>query len=179
MATALAFIVKNAQLIGAIGSVVSGIAQVRSSQAEQVQYEMKARNEEIKGRIDAVNYKMQGAEVLRNMERAMAASTARTAAGGLNPYASGESADLINTYSLNVGIGDSNLARTNAMLALDASKRNASQFRTAGKYAVQYGTLAAVANTATGLSSLGQIGGAPTGGGQAVQNSGNPFSTGG
>ena len=166
MATALAFIVKNAQLIGAIGSVVSGIAQVRSSQAEQVQYEMKARNEEIKGRIDAVNYKMQGAEVLRNMERAMAASTARTAAGNLNPYASGESADLINTYSLNVGIGDSGLARTNAMLALDASKRNASQFRTAGKYAVQYGTLAAVGNTMAGV-------------GQAVQNSGNPFSTGG
>jgi len=149
-----------------IGAIVSGIAQVRSAQAEQVQYEMKARNEEIKGRIDAVNYKMQGAEVLRNMERAMAASTARTAAGNLNPYASGESADLINTYSLNVGIGDSGLARTNAMLALDASKRNASQFRTAGKYAVQYGTLAAVANTATGV-------------GQAVQNSGNPFSTGG
>ena len=139
---------------------------MRAAQAEQVQYEMKARNEEIKGRIDAVNYKMQGAEVLRNMEKAMAASTARTAAGMLNPYASGESADLINTYSLNVGIGDSGLARTNAMLALDASKRNASQFRTAGKYAVQYGTLAAVANTATGV-------------GQAVQNSGNPFSTGG
>ena len=122
-----------------IGTIVSGIAQMRAAQAEQVQYEMKARNEEIRG---------------------------RTAAGGLNPYASGESADLINTYSLNVGVGDSGLARTNAMLALDASKRNASQFRTAGKYAVQYGTLAAVANTATGV-------------GQAVQNSGNPFSTGG
>tara|TARA_R110000824_G_scaffold86014_2_gene213189 strand:- start:412 stop:882 length:471 start_codon:yes stop_codon:yes gene_type:complete len=149
-----------------IGTIVSGIAQMRAAQAEQVQYEMKARNEEIRGRIDAVNYRMQGAEVLRNMEKAMASSTARTAAGGLNPYASGESADLINTYSLNVGVGDSGLARTNAMLALDASKRNASQFRTAGKYAVQYGTLAAVANTATGV-------------GQAVQNSGNPFSTGG
>ena len=164
MAAALAFAVKHAKLISAIGSVVSGVAQVRSSQAEQVQYEMKARNEEIKGRIDAVNYKMQGAEILKNMERAMAASTARTAAGGLNPYASGESADLINTYSMKTGIGDSGMARTNAMLALDASKRNASQFRTAGKYAVQYGTIAGVASTATGLSSLGQIGGAPTGG---------------
>ena len=145
-----------------IGTIVSGIAQIRSAQADQVQYEMKARNEEIKGRIDAVNYKMQGSEILRNMEKAMAASTARTAAGSLNPYASGESADLINTYSLNVGIGDSGLARTNAMLALDASKRNASQFRTAGKYAVQYGTLAAVADFGTSLSSFKGIGGAPT-----------------
>ena len=145
-----------------IGTIVSGIAQIRSSQAEGVQYEMKARNEEIKGRIDAVNYKMQGAEILRNMERTMAASTARSAAGGLNPFASGESADLINTYSLNVGIGDSGLARTNAMLALDASKRNASQFRSAGKYAVQYGTLAAVADFGTSLSSFKGIGGETT-----------------
>ena len=145
-----------------IGTIVSGIAQIRSAQADQVQYEMKARNEEIKGRIDAVNYKMQGTEILRNMEKAMAASTARTAAGGLNPYASGESADLINTYSLNVGIGDSGLARTNAMLALDASKRNASQFRTAGKYAVQYGTLAAAGNMFTGVGNAMGSGGAPT-----------------
>ena len=148
-----------------IGTIVSGIAQMRAAQAEQVQYEMKARNEEIRGRIDAVNYRMQGAEVLRNMEKAMASSTARTAAGGLNPYASGESADLINTYSLNVGVGDSGLARTNAMLALDASKRNASQFRTAGKYAVQYGTLAAIGNTMAGVGGAMDSGGAPTDGG--------------
>jgi len=151
----------SATALQIFGSIVSGLAQVRSAQAEGVQYEMKARNEEIKGRIDAVNYKMKGTEILRNMEKAMAASTARTAAGGLNPYASGESADLINTYSLNVGIGDSGLARTNAMLALDASKRNASQFRTAGKYAVQYGTLAAVGNTSTGVGNAMASGGGP------------------
>ena len=152
----------SATALQIFGSIVSGLAQVRSAQAEGVQYEMKARNEEIKGRIDAVNYKMKGTEILRNMEKAMAASTARTAAGGLNPYASGESADLINTYSLNVGIGDSGLARTNAMLALEASKRNASQFRTAGKYAVQYGTLAAVGNMFTGTGKAMNTGGAPT-----------------
>lgn len=135
-----------------VGAVISGIAQIRAAQAQQVQYEMQARNAEIQGRVDAANYKMQGAQVLRNMEKAMAASTARTAAGGLNPYASGESADLINTYSMNVGIGDSGLARTNAQLALDAGNRNAQQFRTAGRYAVQYGTLAAIGNTATGVA---------------------------
>ncbi len=110
-----------------VGAVISGIAQIRAAQAQQVQYEMQARNAQIQGRVDAANYKMQGAQVLRNMEKAMAASTARTAAGGLNPYASGESADLINTYSMNVGIGDSGLARTNAQLALDAGNRNARQ----------------------------------------------------
>ena len=161
----------SAQAFQIIGTIVSGIAQVRSAQAEEVQYEMKARNEEIKGRIDAVNYKMQGTEILKNMEKAMAASTARTAAGGLNPYASGESADLINTYSLNVGIGDSGLARTNAMLALDASKRNASQFRTAGKYAVKYGTLAAIGNTMAGVGNAMGNKGAPTGGGGGSSNS--------
>tara|TARA_R110000803_G_scaffold14841_6_gene41247 strand:+ start:3026 stop:3520 length:495 start_codon:yes stop_codon:yes gene_type:complete len=145
-----------------IGTVIGAVAKVRSAQAEQVQYEMKARNEEIKGRIDAVNYKNQGTEVLRNMEKAMASSTARSAAGGLNPYASGESADLINTYSMKIGIGDFGMARTNAMLALDASRRNASQYRTAGKYAVQYGMLSAAAGAFTGI-------------GSAVESGGNPF----
>jgi|TARA_R110002111_G_scaffold229680_1_gene290956 hypothetical protein len=144
-----------------IGTVIGAVAKVRSAQAEQVQYEMKARNEEIKGRIDAVNYKNQGTEVLRNMEKAMAASTARSAAGGLNPFASGESADLINTYSMNIGVGDFGMARTNAMLALDAGKRNASQFRTAGKYAVQYGMMSAAAGAFTGASQAFEAGGNP------------------
>jgi hypothetical protein len=99
------------------------------------------------------------------MEKAMAASTARSAAGGLNPYASGESADLINTYSMNIGVGDFGMARTNAMLALDAGKRNASQFRTAGKYAVQYGMMAAAADTFAGIGNIMASGGAPTSGG--------------
>ena len=61
----------SATALQIFGSIVSGLAQVRSAQAEGVQYEMKARNEEIKGRIDAVNYKMKGTEILRNMEKAM------------------------------------------------------------------------------------------------------------
>jgi len=161
MAAAVPFLIKA---LPVISSAISAVAKVRSSQAEQVQYEMKARNEEIKGRTDAVNYKNQGTAALRNMERAMAASTARSAAGGLNPFASGESADLINTYSLNIGVGDFGMARTNAMLALDASKRNANQFRTAGKYAVQYGMMSAAADTFTGFSQALKTGGAPSGG---------------
>ena len=65
---------------------------------------------------------------------------------------------------MNIGVGDFGMARTNAMLALDAGKRNASQFRTAGKYAVQYGMLAAAADTFTGIGSALETGGSPSGG---------------
>lgn len=162
MAAIAAFAAANSGIISLIGAGISAIAQIRAAQAQQVQYEIQARNAEIQGRVDAANYRMEGANILNNMERAMAASTARTAAGGLNPYASGESADLINTYSMKVGIGDSNLAKDNAMLALDAGARNAASNRAAGRAAVAYGTAAAIGNFA---SSVGQ-----------TFSQGNPFS---
>jgi hypothetical protein len=62
---------------------------------------------------------------------------------------------------MNIGVGDFGMARTNAMLALDAGKRNASQFRTAGKYAVQYGMMSAAAGAFTGASQAFEAGGNP------------------
>ncbi len=140
-------------------SAVSAFGQYRQGQAQQVQAEIQARNEAIQGRLDAVNYRRQGTEILNNTIRAMAASTARTAAGGLNPFASGESADLINTMSLRTGVEDSNLARDNAQLALDARRRNSQSYLAAGKAAVQAGTAAAIGTIGSTFGQVGMSGG--------------------
>lgn len=139
----------SAGLLQIVGAAISGMAQIRAAQAQQVEYEVKARNAVIQGRVDAANYKMQGAEVLENMNRAIAASTARGAAGNLDPYASGETVDLVNTYSLRVGAGEFNVSRANAGFAMDNAYRQAEEYRMAGKTAVQYATASAVGNMFT------------------------------
>ena len=86
----------SAPIFQMIGSALSGLAQIRQAQAQQVQYEIKARNEVIQARTDAVNYKKEGNERMQELLVAMSSSVARSAAGGLDPYAAMETKDLIN-----------------------------------------------------------------------------------
>ena len=83
----------TAPLFQLVGAALSGLAQVRAAQAQQVQYEMKARNEVIQARTDAVNYKKEGNERMQELLVAMSSSVARSAAGGLDPYGAMETKD--------------------------------------------------------------------------------------
>ena len=62
-----------------VGAAISGLAQIRQAQAQQVQYEIKARNEMINARTDALNFKKEGIEKLVELKRAMASTVARAA----------------------------------------------------------------------------------------------------
>ncbi len=77
--------------------------------------------------------------------------TSRRAAGVRKPEAYGESAGLLNAYYMHGGRGHRGLARDNAQRALDAGNGSDQQCGTAVRYAVQYGTLAAIGNTAVGV----------------------------
>jgi len=139
----------SAAFLQIAGAVVSGIAQMRQAQAQQVQYEMKARNEVIQARTDAVNYKEEGNERMRELLSAMSSSVANAAAGGLDPYGAMETKDLINLNSMKVAGMDINKLNLNAEMAILRGEANAEQARLAGKAAVRYGTLAAIGNVAT------------------------------
>ena len=132
-----------------MGAVLSGIAKIREGQAQQVQYEMKARNEQIQARTDAVNYKVEGNERMRELLTAMSSSVANAAAGGLDPYGAMETKDLINLNSMKVAGMDIRKLNLNSEMAILRGESNAQQARFAGKAAVSYGTMAAMANVAT------------------------------
>ena len=132
-----------------VGGVLGGLAQIRQAQAQQVQYEIKARNEMIKARTDAVNYKKEGNERMRELLVAISSSVANAAAGGLDPYGAMETKDLINLNSMKMAGMDIRSLNLNAESAILRGEANAQQARLAGDAAVRYATASAMANVAT------------------------------
>ena len=143
------------------GAALSGLAQIRQAQAQQVQYEIKARNEVIQARTDAVNYKKEGNERMRELLRAMSSSVANAAAGGLDPYGAMETKDLINLNSMKMAGMDIRSLNLNAESAILRGEANAQQARLAGDAAVRYAKVGAVANVATNVGDV-MATGAPT-----------------
>ena len=139
----------TAPLFQLFGAALSGLAQVRAAQAQQVQYEMKARNEVIQARTDAVNYKKEGNERMQELLVAMSSSVARSAAGGLDPYGAMETKDLINLNSMKMAGMDLRSLNLNAESAILRGEANAQQARMAGDAAVRYAKVAAFSNFAT------------------------------
>ena len=137
-----------------MGSVLSGVAQIRQAQAQQVQYEIKARNEVIQARTDAVNYKKEGNERMRELLVAMSSSVANAAAGGLDPYGAMETKDLININSMKMAGMDIRNLNLNAESAILRGEANAQQARLAGDAAVRYATVGAFANLATNVGDV-------------------------
>ena len=139
----------SAPIFQMIGSALSGLAQIRQAQAQQVQYEIKARNEVIQARTDAVNYKKEGNERMQELLVAMSSSVARSAAGGLDPYGAMETKDLINLNSMKMAGMDIRSLNVNSESAILRGESNAQSARLAGDAAVRYAKVAAVANVAT------------------------------
>ena len=132
-----------------VGGVLGGLAQIRQAQAQQVQYEIKARNEMINARTDALNFKKEGIEKLVELNRAMASTVARAASGNLDPYAASETKDLININSMRLASVDLRTLELNQEMAILRGNSNAQSARLAGDAAVRYATASAMANVAT------------------------------
>ena len=132
-----------------VGAAISGLAQIRQAQAQQVQYEIKARNEMINARTDALNFKKEGIEKLVELKRAMASTVARAGSGGLDPYGASETKDLINISSMRLASTDLRTLSLNQEMAILRGNSNAESARLAGEAAVRYATISAVGNAAT------------------------------
>ena len=132
-----------------VGGVLGGLDQIRQAQAQQVQYEIKARNEMINARTDALNFKKEGIEKLVELNRAMASTVARAASGNLDPYAASETKDLININSMRLASVDLRTLELNQEMAILRGNSNAQSARLAGDAAVRYATASAMANVAT------------------------------
>ena len=72
---------------------VSALGQISAGAAQKRQYQMQAEQAELRGRSEAIAYKQQGADALRNLNETLAAIISRAAAGGVDPT-SGDSATL-------------------------------------------------------------------------------------
>ena len=134
--------------ISAVGALAAGAAQKRA-------YDAQARQAEIRGRSQAIAYKQQGADALRNLNETLAAVIARSAAGGVDPTSG--SAATIQQYAMSEGAREFNIAADNSVMALGQADTQAYQYRAAGQAAQMNAFVQAAGTVATGAYRYGQL----------------------
>jgi hypothetical protein len=136
-------------------SAVSAYGQIRAGQAQREMYDEQAAQARMRGRSEAIAYKQQGADVLRNLNENLAAIIARSAAGGVDPTSG--SAAVMQQYAMAEGIREKNIAADNALLAEGQAATQAHQYRMAGRAAQQAAFFQAAGTLGMGIYRYGQL----------------------
>lgn len=155
MAAVAAFASANATVLTVASTAISAIGQAQAGAARQREYNAQAAQAEMRGRSEAIAYKQQSANVLRNLNENLAAVIARAAAGGVD--ATSGSAAVIQQFAMSEGIREKNTAADNALLAEGQAATQAHQYRMAGENARRASMFGAVATIGTGLYRVGQL----------------------
>jgi len=137
------------------GTLLSAKATMDAGKAQQHMYNVQAKQAEIKGRQDALAYKEQANQVLRERNRLMASAMAKGGASGFNFTEAGSPTDIANIQSRYNAVKDFTIARDNATMATSMASYNAASLRTAGKNARNAAKTAAFGQV---LSGIGQAG---------------------
>lgn len=132
--------------ISAIGSIQAGAAQRRA-------YDEQAAQAEMRGRSEAIAYKQQGADVLRNLNQNLAAIIARSAVGG----GLDGSAGVLQEYAFSEAAREKYIAADNAILAEGQASSQASQYRMAGRAAQTSGYIQAIGTIGSAAYRYGQL----------------------
>ena len=146
-------------VLAVASSAVSAYAGIQAAKAQKAQYDAQAALTEKKGRQEALAYKQKGVEVLKNMNKALAATTARAGAGNIDPFSSGDSPDIIMGYTMRAGTNDFTITRDNASLTEKYAKFQAENYRYAGREAVRTAKVAAVAQVGMSVAQAGFLSG--------------------
>ncbi len=136
-------------------SAISAIGQIQAGAAQRQMYDEQAAQARMRGRSEAIAYKQQGADVLRNLNENLAAIIARSAAGGVDPTSG--SAAVMQQYAMAEGIREKNIAADNALLAEGQAATQAHQYRMAGQAAQQASFFQAAGTLGTGIYRYGQL----------------------
>jgi len=143
------------QYVAAAASIASAVTQYRAAQATELQYQAKAKQEILKGRIAAVQAKEDGIKALENTIEQMAYNTAFAGFGNTDPFSGSKLG--VGTKMASKGIEEYNLAQTNARIAKNMGEYQAAIDRSAGKTAKTLGYAQAVATLGTGVYQYNQL----------------------
>ncbi|MDB9915921.1 hypothetical protein OAD30_03745 [Alphaproteobacteria bacterium] len=146
-----------------IASVVSAGATYGKAKSDARNMRSQAYQTEIKGRVDRANYKQQGIEVLKETNKVMSANIARAFSGNLDPFKSGETPDIIQSYSLRAGMNDFSIARDNASIVMKQAEYQAESLRASARDTMKFATLQLVSSVAMAGYNYSTIGSAPSG----------------
>lgn len=135
--------------VSAVGTLYAGAQQRKA-------YNAQAAQAQIQGRSQAIAYKQQGADILKNMNETMGTIVARAAAGGVDPLSG--SAQSLQNYTMKEGIREYNIAKDNAVLAQGMASYQADIYRQAGKTAMLSSMVQAVGTMGQGYYRQSQLG---------------------
>ena len=134
--------------ISAVGTLAAGAAQTR-------QYGLQAEQADLRGRSEAIAYKQQGANALRNLNETLAAIISRAGAGGVDPGSG--SALTLQRFALAEGAREKSIAQDNEALALGQASMQAGIYRSAGRTAQLNSFVSAAGNIGTSAYQYGQL----------------------
>lgn len=115
--------------------VVSALGSLSAGRAQQQAYNAQAEQAKIQGRSQAIQYKQQGAMVLRNLNETLASTIAMAGAGGVDPTSG--SARVLQDFARAEAYAEYGTALDNAVLAKEGAAAQAQIFRMAGRAAYQ------------------------------------------
>lgn len=144
-----------------VASLVSAGAKYGKAKSDARNLRSQAYQTEIKGRVDRANYKQQGIEVLKETSKVMSANIARAFSGNLDPFKSGETPDIIQSYSLRAGMNDFSIARDNASIVMKQAEYQAESLRASARDTMKFATLELIGNVAMAGYGYSTIGSAP------------------
>ena len=127
----------------------SAIGQMAAAKQQQAMYNEQAAQAKIQGRTQAIQYKQQGADVLRNMNETLAMTTAR--AGQFGDPTLGSALSL-QKFALSEGYGEYGTSIDNSELALAGAAAQASIYRQAGRTARMTGYVQAAGTMGEGIN---------------------------
>jgi hypothetical protein len=154
MAAALPFIGVALSAVSAYGQIQAGKAQAKGLAQQAAMAQVQARGE-------ALKYKQQGVETLKNIVRTNASLTARAAAGGIDPFSG--SAAALSSFTISEGAREYFVTEENQIIAREGGALQADLYMQQAKQAKRAGVFGAIGTLGQAAMSASKIGGPPAG----------------
>jgi hypothetical protein len=144
-----------------VAMLVSAGAKYASEKSKAKGLRSQAYQTEIKGRVDRANYKQQGIEVLKETNKIMSANIASAFSANMDPFKSGETPDVIQSYSMRAGMNDFSISRDNASIVMKQASYQAETLRASARDTIKFAKIGLVADVAMAGYGYSTIGSAP------------------
>ena len=141
--------------MGAIFTAVSAVSSLAAGAAQKRQYDAQAKQAELRGRSEALAYKQQGVDALRNLNETLAAIVSRSASGGVDPTSG--SALTLQRFALAEGAREKSISQDNQVLALGQASIQSGIYQSAGRAAQLSSYVTAAGTIQDGAYKYGQV----------------------
>jgi hypothetical protein len=142
-------------IAAAVAGGLQAVSSIQQGRYQKAMYNIQAKQAELQGRQNALNYSRQALTVLEDQRRMAGTLVARSASGGIDPFSgSPMTVDQWNAYQA----GDEyNLGIENADMAIAGGLAQSQSLQAAGKQAMQTAYLNAAISVAQGAADYGKL----------------------